>query len=155
MADFVIAEEPADSDDVRWCFAQYYRELGALFGYAADQAVPLGAEDLTRPHGLVLIVRRDDKAVGCGALKLLSGSIGEIKRMWIAPHVRGQGLGGRLLEALEAAALAEGRTITRLDSSGRLHRAIAMYRARGYREVPPFNAEPFSTHWLEKRLEVR
>ena len=30
--------------------------------------------------------------------------------------------------------------------------AIALYRARGYREVPPFNREPFATHWMEKAL---
>lgn len=152
MVDVVIAEEPAESEDVRWCFGRYYAELGALFGYAPDAALPLGTDDLTRPRGLVLVVRHDGAAVGCGALKLLANGVGEIKRMWIAPPLRGQGLGGWLLEELEAAAVAEGCRRTRLDSNGRLGRAIAMYRARGYREVPPFNAEPFATHWLEKHL---
>ncbi len=41
MDRFVIREEPADSDDVRWCFEQYYAELGALFGYEPDEALPL------------------------------------------------------------------------------------------------------------------
>ena len=53
MVDVVIREEPADSPDVTWCFAQYYAELGALFGYAPDQALPLTDDDLTRPRGLV------------------------------------------------------------------------------------------------------
>ena len=154
MDRFVFREEPADSPDVRWCFEQYYAELGALFGYKPDEALPLEADDLTRPHGLVLVVRKGEvgEAVGCGALKLLDGGIGEIKRMWIAPGARGRGLGARLLDALEAAARAEGCERTRLDSNGRLSAAVAMYRARGYTEVAPFNREPFATHWLQKRL---
>ncbi len=154
MTRFAIAEEPADSDDVRDCFGRYYAELGTLFGYQPDQALPLAVEDLARPRGLVLVVREGEvgTAVGCGGLKLLESGVGEIKRMWIAPPMRGRGLGGRLLDALEAAAFAEGCFATRLESNGRLSAAVAMYRARGYHEVPPFNAEPFATHWMEKRL---
>ncbi len=154
MTRFIIGEEPADSPDVRRCFAAYYQELGGLFGYEPDEALPLAVDDLTRPHGLVLVVRVGEggEAVGCGALKLVDGGIAEIKRMWIHPRVRGQGLGGRLLDALETAAYAEDRTVTRLDSNSRLGAAIAMYRARGYREVAPFNKEPFATHWMEKAL---
>ena len=30
-----------------------------------------------------------------------------------------------------------------------------MYRAAGYAEVEPFNAEPYAHHWFEKRLGLR
>ena len=150
MDSFVIAEEPADSDDVRWCFEQYYVELGSSFGYEVDTALPLGVEELTRPRGLVLVVRERGAPLGCGAVKLLDDGIGEIKRMWVAPGVRGQGLGGRLLDALEAAAAAADRTVTRLETNQQLEAALAMYRRRGYVEVEPFNEEPFATHWFRK-----
>ncbi len=152
MDRFSIAEEPADSDDVRWCFEQYYRELGTEFGYEVDTALPLGVEDLTRPKGLVLVVRDDGAPVGCGALKLLGGGIGEIKRMWVSSVVRGQGLGGRLLDGLEAAAAEAGKTVTRLETNEQLEAALAMYQRRGYVEVEPFNDEPFGTHWFRKEL---
>ena len=154
MTRFAIAEEAADSPDVQRCFERYYAELGTLFGYQPDEALPLAVEDLARPHGLVLLIREGEvgRAVGCGALKLLGGNVAEVKRMWIDRRLRGQGLGGRLLDELESVAYAEGCSVIRLDSNGRLDAAIALYRARGYREVPPFNAEPFATHWMEKRL---
>ena len=152
MSRFVIAEEPAASDDVRWCFEQYYLELGHAFGYDADTALPLGVEQLTRPHGLVLVVRDGGAPVGCGAVKLLEDGIGEIKRMWVAPGVRGLGLGERLLDELEAAAAAARRTATRLETNEQLGAALALYRKRGYEEVEPFNEEPFATHWLRKEL---
>ncbi len=152
MERFTIAEEPADSDDVRWCFGQYYRELGTEFGYDVDTALPLGVDQLTRPHGLVLVIRDGSEPVGCGAVKLLDDGIGEIKRMWVSPSVRGFGLGGRLLDELESAAIAAGRTSTRLETNDQLEAALAMYRGRGYEEVEPFNEEPFATHWFRKRL---
>ncbi len=152
MERFTIAEEPADSEAVRWCFEQYYLELGTQFGYDVDTALPLGVEQLTRPRGLVLVVRDAGAAVGCGAVKLLDDGIGEIKRMWVSEAVRGQGLGARLLDALETAAADAGKTVTRLETNDQLEAALAMYRRRGYVEVAPFNDEPFATHWFRKEL---
>ena len=40
----------------------------------------------------------------------------------------------------------------RLDTNKKLTEAIALYRATGYEEVEPYNAEPFAHHWFEKRL---
>ena len=152
MSHVIISEVRADSEDVGWCFGQYAAELGRLFGYVVDEALPLGIDDLTPPRGLVLIARRDGVAVGCGAVKLQQPAIAEIKRMWVAPLMRGRGIGRQLLAALEARALAAGKSVARLDSNERLAAALAMYDAHGYREVAAFNAEPFATHWLEKEL---
>jgi len=152
MSDIVITEEPADSEDVRWCFGQYYAELGRLFDYVVDEALPLGHDELTPPRGYVLIAREDGEPVGCGAIKLHQAAIGEIKRMWVAESARRRGLGSRLLEALEAQAVAAGKSTTRLETNRTLTAAIAMYRNHGYQEVPPFNDEPYGDHWFEKQL---
>ena len=151
--DAVISAEAPDSADVRWCFGQYAEELGRLFGYRVEEALPLGADELTPPHGLVLVARVQGEAVGCGALKLQLPRIAEIKRMWVAPHMRGRGLGRQLLAALETRALAAGKCVARLDSNERLGAAMAMYLGHGYRAVEAFNDEPFATHWLEKELD--
>lgn len=152
MDDIVIAEEPADSDAVRWCFEQYYIELGRLFDYVVDEALPLGIAELTRPRGLVLIARKDGEPVGCGAVKLLERDLAEIKRMWVAESVRGAGLGGRMLDALETKAAEASKSVARLETNRMLTAAVALYRSHGYREVPAFNDEPFGDHWFEKQL---
>ena len=76
----------------------------------------------------------------------------EIKRLWVDPSVRGLGLGRRLLVSLEQRAAEAGSPIVRLDTNRVLTQAIAMYRAEGYREVPPFNENPYAHHWFEKDL---
>jgi ribosomal protein S18 acetylase RimI-like enzyme len=85
-------------------------------------------------------------------LKYHDGAPTEIKRLWVAPTVRGLGLGRRLLRELEAYALASGAKAVRLDTNRALTEAIALYQAAGYREVDPFNDEPYAHHWFEKTL---
>jgi hypothetical protein len=48
-----------------------------------------------------------------------------------------------------------GSSAVRLDTNRALTEAIAMYRSSGYREVSPFNDEPYANHWFEKQLAPR
>jgi GNAT superfamily N-acetyltransferase len=72
--------------------------------------------------------------------------------MWVAPRMRGTGVGRRLLEALEERARASGAEVARLETNRLLTEAIALYGRAGYREVAPFNTEPYAHHWFEKPL---
>ena len=136
----VIAEaSPAEAE---FCVNAYFEDLHERFGLDAT---------VTLPHdgALLLVARLRTRPVGCGALKL---DTGDIKRMWVAPDVRGLGVGRRLLTALELRARGAGLDAVRLETNGTLHEAIALYRSSGYVEVEPFNAEPYAHHWFAKRL---
>jgi ribosomal protein S18 acetylase RimI-like enzyme len=61
-------------------------------------------------------------------------------------------VGRRLLRELEERAADGGATTVRLDTNRTLTEAIALYRSEGYREVAPFNEEPYADHWFEKSL---
>jgi ribosomal protein S18 acetylase RimI-like enzyme len=74
--------------------------------------------------------------------------------MWVAPTARGLGVGRRLLNDLETRTAARGSHTVRLETNQALAEAIAMYRSAGYREVDPFNDEPYAHHWFEKQLDV-
>jgi ribosomal protein S18 acetylase RimI-like enzyme len=62
------------------------------------------------------------------------------------------GLGGRMLRALEQAAVDRGHTVVRLDTNRVLTPAIAMYRRAGYTEIGRYNDNPYAHHWFEKHL---
>jgi GNAT superfamily N-acetyltransferase len=79
-------------------------------------------------------------------------AVGLVKRMWVAPSVRGLGLGRRLLYELEDRARARGVRLMRLETKDELSEAIRMYGTSGYCEVVPFNDEPYADHWFEKAL---
>ena len=149
-----VAIEDPTTPDARWCIAHYVAELNARFetGFDPAQSISAAAHELTPPGGALLLARLGDKPVGCGALKLHAGAPAEVKRMWVADEARGLGVGRRLLAALEHYAREAGAHTVRLETNRVLQEAIALYRSAGYREVAPFNAEPYAHHWFEKPL---
>jgi DNA-binding MarR family transcriptional regulator/GNAT superfamily N-acetyltransferase len=147
---FEAPEEP----EARWCLRAYFEELADRFetGFDARLTNSASDEELTPPAGYLALARLDGAPVGCGALKVIDASIGEIKRMWTAPAARGLGVARRILQILEAQARAVGLKEVRLETNASLREAQALYRASGYREVEAFNDEPYAHHWFEKSL---
>ena len=152
----IDVEDPR-TPDARWCIGQYFTELDQRFdaGFDPARSISADAHELTPPAGLLLVARLRGRPVGCGALKLHRGAPAELKRMWVAPDVRGLGLGRRLLHELEAHARRLRVRVLHLETNGSLTEAIHLYRASGYREVPAFNDEPYAHHWFEKRLDIQ
>ena len=150
----VIAPEDSMTADARWCIERYFADLNDRFetGFDAGNSIPAAPEELAPPRGALLIARLHGRPVGCGALKLHGDAPCEIKRMWVAPEVRGLGIGRRLLAELEALARLGGARVARLETNGSLKEAIQLYRSSGYREVPAFNDEPYAHHWFQKDL---
>ncbi|MGH7499216.1 MAG: bifunctional helix-turn-helix transcriptional regulator/GNAT family N-acetyltransferase [Gemmatimonadales bacterium] len=145
--------DPA-SPAARWCVGQYFDELDRRFESGFDPAASVSAEDreLIPPRGAFLLALVDGQPVACGAVKRISLAVGSLKRMWVADTVRGLGIGRRVLEALEAQARALGLTTLRLETNQTLQEAIRLYRNAGFREVAPFNSDPYAHHWFEKSV---
>jgi len=145
----------AASVEARVLVALYVDEIAAAFpaGFDPKASVSANPDELTPPKGNFLVVRADDgNPVGCGAVKLLDPQTAEIKRMWLAPDVRGQGVGRQLLDALEAAARDLGATKACLDTNEILDAALVLYRKSGWQEVPAYNDNAYATRWFAKEL---
>lgn len=140
--------------DAEHCLHRYFSELGERLdtGFDPDRSLLPDAGELRPPRGEFLVARLHGEPVGCAGLKLPAGAPAEVKRMWVAPHARGLGLGRRFLAELEARAVAAGRDLLRLDTNKALEAAIGLYHRAGFREVPAFNDEPYAHHWFEKRI---
>jgi ribosomal protein S18 acetylase RimI-like enzyme len=72
--------------------------------------------------------------------------------MWVAPSRRGLGIGKRILHRVEDLARQQGLPLVRLETNKALTEAQSLYKSSGYKEVQPFNEEPYAHHWFEKRL---
>ncbi|MBI4935124.1 MAG: GNAT family N-acetyltransferase [Actinobacteria bacterium] len=151
--DFSV-EDPA-SHDGAFCLSAYYSELHERFDGGFDIAGALAddPDGLRPPAGLFVVARHDAAPVGCGGLKFDTGVPAYIKRMWISPTARGQGVGRLLLAHLEDLARDLGHQTVHLETNRNLAEAIRMYRMAGYEEIPPFNDEPYAHHWFRKHLE--
>jgi DNA-binding MarR family transcriptional regulator/GNAT superfamily N-acetyltransferase len=138
----------------RWCVEQYFTELRTRFEHGFDPGISIAYSDdeMVPPRGVFLVATLDGEPVACGGVRTSAPGVGYVKRMWVAESARGLGLGRRMLEALEHHARTLGFTRLQLETNRTLTEAIAMYRSSGYREVAPFNDEPYAHHWFEKDL---
>jgi putative acetyltransferase len=84
-------------------------------------------------------VARDDAgwAIGCGAV-VLYPEFGEIKRMYVSPRGRGQGVARKLLVLLESRASKAGCQLITLETGPYQHEALALYASAGYERRGPF-----------------
>jgi DNA-binding MarR family transcriptional regulator len=152
----VAAVDPSHPDAQR-CLRAYFDELDGRFDAGFDPATSLVPDpgEMRPPDGLFLVATLREVPVGCGGMKFLDADTAYLKRMWVDPGTRGLGVGRRLLRELEDRALAHGCRTATLETNRALAEAIELYRSAGYREVEPFNDEPYAHHWFEKPLTRR
>lgn len=104
--------------------------------YALDIA------SLCNQNVLFAVVRDSAGApIGCGAI-VVKPEYGEIKRMYVRPQVRGQGVARRLMEALEAKAVQGGCRTFVLETGPMQAEALTLYRRMGYACRGPFGDYP-------------
>ena len=126
-----IAIETPLQDDVRALVARLNDHLLPLspLEFQFKMTVEQMADSET-----TLFVARDEtsKAVGMGALKMHGPDLGEVKRMYTVPEVRGQRVGRQLLERIVDLARERGLPVVMLetgtgDGMAEAHRLYTRY----------------------------
>jgi putative acetyltransferase len=131
----IVAAQPDSEDAVRLILALDDDLRGRYPGIPLHGLRPADVSD----HRLVfLVARADGEAIGCGAVRELEPRIGEVKRMFVLPVWRRQGVARRLLAALETQARKRGYVALRLETALGQPEAIDLYRSAGYINIPPF-----------------
>lgn len=111
------------------------------------------AEKYGAPQGRLYLIRVDGAPAGCAAMKRLDRYRCELKRLYIRPPFRGQGLARRLVERLLTDAREEGYEAMLLDTFPFLSQAIRLYRALGFYEIPRYNSFGRSLIYMQKDLK--
>jgi len=95
-----------------------------------------------------------EHAVGCGGLRTLDPSHGEIKRMYVIPERRGTGVSRAILSALEGEARGRGWTRLVLETGDQQPDAMRFYEREGYTRIPNFGyyADSALSICYEKKL---
>ena len=116
--------------DVDLCFQDFESELADVAGMYAQ------------PRGIIYIASVGDKDVGVGALRPISETRSEMKRVYVRGSARGLGIGKRIIDLLIARASEVGYTSMVLDTLPKLETAKAIYKSLGFREIPPYYNNP-------------
>lgn len=86
----------------------------------------------------VVLAYIDDTAAACAGLKKYSEQDVEVKRVWVEPAYRGNGLGTAIMEQIERKARAEGFQRTILQTRAIMTGAVGLYRKFGYHQIPNY-----------------
>jgi GNAT superfamily N-acetyltransferase len=160
--EIVLAAVRPDSPDGRRALRAYADELARRWPDLAPE--PTWSEEfladdplaLAPPLGIFVVATQGERVVGCAGLRLEGADVppgaGEIKRMWVDPDLRGQGLGTRLLAHLTDLAREAGLWRLVLDTADDLTEARALYAREGFGETEPYNANPYAHHWYSRDL---
>jgi GNAT superfamily N-acetyltransferase len=125
-------EDPVAHDLVEQVQQEYVERYGGR-----DAAV-VDAAEFRPPVGLFLVASVDGRPAGCGAWRVHTPGIVEVKRVYVAPPFRRRGLAQVIMAALEESAARAGHRAVVLNSGPRQPEALAMYAGLGYRPVPGF-----------------
>jgi putative acetyltransferase len=154
--DFAVREatSPADVDAVRGLVLAHVDERATTPGieHMKADAVRLPGPYIA-PLGAIWLAHAGEEAVGCVALRPLPGSVGEVKRMYVAPGWRGRGVGRALLETLIHHARATGYQRLRLGTLADMAQAQALYRSLGFVPIERYREDEIvDTEFYEKDL---
>lgn len=138
---FLIRDwQPEDRAGAAELIAQVLAEYGLITNQLADE--PGGADwdvqnvELAywKTGGEFWVVEDQGKLVGtAGYYPIERGKDAvEIRKMYLLPDVRGQGLGRYLLKALEEAIAARGLTQIWIETASVLQEAVRLYERNGY-----------------------
>lgn len=122
--------------------------------YAPEASYLIGVDALGGTDMDFLVARWEGDAVGCGALRMLGGAEGELKRVFVSADMRGRGVADALMRALEDGARRAGIGRLLLETGPRSDAALALYRRLGYRVRGPFGTYPDhpDSVFMEKEL---
>jgi putative acetyltransferase len=126
-----IGPEPLDSDDARALITELDDFLTALYP-PEDNFLELPTADV------FLVARIGGDAVGCGAVRFIEPGVAEVKRMYVRPAARGNGIARQMLGALEAFAVESGARRLVLETGELQLEALALYEGFGFELIPCF-----------------
>jgi len=145
MVEIFEAKTSDHLKSARELFQQYAQSLGFDLGFQdfAAEVKNLPGE-YAPPYGCILLARQNDRIVGCVALRKWDETISEMKRLYVIPEARGNGIGRKLVEAVIPRAKKMGYKRMRLDTLSSMESANHLYSSLGFRPITPYRYNPLA-----------
>jgi putative acetyltransferase len=155
--DIRLAESPGDLAIVRQLWGEYWESLGLptdFQGFSEEVRSLPGA--YAAQGGALLVAFDSAEPAGTIALRLLGANSGEVKRLYLRPKFRGQGLGRRLLQAVIDRATEVPYDCLYADTLPSMMEALSLYERYGFERVEAYSNTPTpGAIYLKLKLPAR
>ncbi|MEP7314058.1 MAG: GNAT family N-acetyltransferase [Pseudomonadota bacterium] len=135
MAELAIKPAALASAQAQQLIAALNAELTLRYPEEGANHFRLDPAEVAPGRGAFFIATLDGELAGCGAVRLASPGVAEVKRMYVRNALRGHGIAWRMLARLEAEARLLGAQRMVLETGERQFEAVALYRRAGYAEI--------------------
>jgi putative acetyltransferase len=144
--ELIQATLPEHIEQTRELFLEYAASLGfSLCFQSFDEELKSLPGAYAAPSGRLLLAHYEHQPAGCVGLRNLGNGFCEMKRLYVRPAYRGQGLGRILAERVIAEARGIGYERMRLDTiASSMKDAVALYRRMGFKEIAPYRENPIA-----------
>lgn len=118
--------------------------------YPQESRHGYSVEKLVQQNVAFFIARTEGQLAGCGGVQLYGQEYGELKRMYVRPHFRGQGIARQMLVHLVAHTRQQGIPLVRLETGIHQQEAVRLYERFGFYEIGPFGEyknDPLSLYY--------
>ena len=150
-----IAEETPLQDDVRIMVKALNETMIPLT--PREFQFQLTVEQMADPSITLFVARVDGRPVGMGALKDHGGGLGEVKRMFTLPEMRGKRVGSQILQRIERLAGEKGlsRLVLETGEAAGFEAAYRVYERGGFARCGAVLDYPDSgfSRFYEKKLD--
>ena len=148
--------DPSEIELVRSLFLEYQASLGiSLCFQNFDEELRSLPGKYSPPAGRLLFAENDGEVIGCIALRPVTNSQAEMKRLYVRPAGRGMQLGRALVDRVIQEACDIGYERIVLDTLPSMGAAIRLYRSMGFEEIGPYYPNPVEgALFLELRIQA-
>ncbi|WP_374239758.1 carbonate dehydratase [Zoogloea sp.] len=137
------ADDHVELEHVRQFFRNYAAWLGVNLDYqdfGEEMASLPGA--YAAPAGRLFFATFEGRPAGCVGIRPTSDGVCEMKRLYVEPEMRGNGIGRQLALAAIKAAKALGYRKVMMDTLPAMRIAVKLYRELGFKEAPAYYPTP-------------
>ena len=137
------ADDHVELEHVRQFFRNYAAWLGVNLDYqdfGEEMASLPGA--YAAPAGRLFYAEFEGRPAGCVGIRPTSDGVCEMKRLYVEPEMRGNGIGRQLALAAIKAAKALGYRKVMMDTLPAMRIAVKLYRELGFKEAPAYYPTP-------------
>jgi len=154
MIQFYLAKKDDDYTEARILFKEYAAAININLDFQHFGEELEGLKKMyASPDGGIILAKEASEIIACVAIRKISESVGELKRMYTKPGHQNKGIGKVLLENALQLAKDCNYAVVKLDTLNYMLPAIHLYQQAGFNKIAAYYYNPIPTAvYFEKVL---